>query len=34
MCGPAVDVVDEDPLEGQQILEGLKSARWPYGWYA
>jgi hypothetical protein len=31
---PAVDVVYDDPLEGQRVLEGLKSARWPYGWYA
>jgi hypothetical protein len=31
---PAVDVGYEDPLEGRRVLEGLKSARWPYGWYA
>jgi hypothetical protein len=31
---PAVDVVYDDPLEGRQVLEGLRYARWPYGWYA
>lgn len=31
---PAVDVVYEDPAEGRAVLEGLRYARWPYGWYA
>src|SRR5579862_2486044 len=31
---PAVDVAYEDPQEGREVLEGLRYARWPYGWYA
>jgi hypothetical protein len=31
---PAVDVSYGDPLEGQRVLEGLRYARWPRGWYA
>ena len=31
---PAVDVVYDDPLDGQKVLEALRYARWPYGWYA
>ena len=31
---PAVDVAYDDPLEGQRVLEGLRYARWPYGWHA
>lgn len=31
---PAVDVVYDDPTEGMQVLEALRYARWPYGWYA
>jgi hypothetical protein len=31
---PAVDVVYDDPLDGQQVLAALRYARWPYGWYA
>jgi hypothetical protein len=31
---PAVDVVYEDPQEAYSVLEGLRYARWPRGWYA
>jgi hypothetical protein len=31
---PAVDVVYDDPQEGQRVLEGLRYARWPRGWHA
>jgi hypothetical protein len=31
---PAVDVAYDDPREAFSILEGLRFARWPYGWYA
>lgn len=31
---PAVDVEYEDPQDGREVLEGLRYARWPYGWYA
>jgi hypothetical protein len=31
---PAVDVAFEDPQDGQRVLEGLRHARWPYGWHA
>jgi hypothetical protein len=31
---PAVDVVYENPRDGWEVFEGLRYARWPYGWYA
>jgi hypothetical protein len=31
---PAVDVVYEDPAAGRDVMEALRYARWPYGWYA
>lgn len=31
---PAVDVSYPDPREAQQVLEGLRYARWPGQWYA
>jgi len=31
---PAVDVVYDDPREGRDVLEALRYARWPRGWYA
>lgn len=31
---PAVDVVYGNPREGWEVLEALRYARWPYGWYA
>lgn len=31
---PAVDVHYERPEEGRDVLEALRYARWPYGWYA
>lgn len=31
---PAVDVAYADPRDGQLVLEALRYARWPYGWYA
>jgi hypothetical protein len=31
---PAVDVVYDDPGVGRDVLEALRHARWPYGWYA
>lgn len=31
---PAVDVVFDDPSDGWKVLEVLRHARWPRGWYA
>ncbi len=31
---PAVDVVFDDPNDGWKVLEVLRNARWPRGWYA
>jgi hypothetical protein len=31
---PAVDVVYDNPGVGRDVLEALRHARWPYGWYA
>jgi hypothetical protein len=31
---PAVDVEFHDPNDGWKVLEGLRYARWPRGWYA
>jgi hypothetical protein len=31
---PAVDVHYPNPRDGQHVLEGLRFARWPHGWYA
>jgi hypothetical protein len=31
---PAVDVAYEDPVDGRDMLEALRYARWPYAWYA
>jgi len=31
---PAVDVVYERPEDGRDVLEALRYARWPRGWYA
>jgi hypothetical protein len=31
---PAVDVVYEDSADGRDVLEAVRYARWPYGWYA
>lgn len=31
---PAVDVSYPEPQHGLRVMEGLRYARWPYGWYA
>jgi hypothetical protein len=31
---PAVDVVYENPRDGQEVLEALRHSRWPMRWYA
>jgi hypothetical protein len=30
---PAVDVIYPEPQEGREVLEALRYARWPNGWY-
>lgn len=33
-CDPAVDLAFDDPTDGKLLLDALRGARWPRGWYA